>query len=172
MNKILLSLHLEEHKGQERIFALCDYNGEINKILKEIPGSKYSVTRRSWHFPPVREIVEILKEKVIALAEIDVQPLRKRLLAKKQMPAILQSHLSKPDVSQLSVNNAQALERFIETLILKAYSQSTIRTYRNEFFQLLREIKDIPVQNLTVDDIRRYMFYCFNKYKISEATAG
>ncbi len=172
MNKILLSLHLEEHKGQERIFALCDYNSDINKILKEIPGSKYSVTRRSWHFPPVREIVEILKEKVIALAEIDVQPLRKRLLAKKQMPAIVQSHLSKPDVSQLSVNNGQALERFIETLVLKAYSQSTIRTYRNEFFQLLREIKDIPVQNLTVDDIRRYMFYCFNKYKISEATAN
>lgn len=172
MNKILLSLHLEEHKGQERIFALCDYNSDINKILKEIPGSKYSVTRRSWHFPPVREIVEILKEKVIALAEIDVQPLRKRLLAKKQMPAIVQSHLSKPDVSQLSVNNGQALERFIETLVLKAYSQSTIRTYRNEFFQLLREIKDIPVQNLTVDEIRRYMFYCFNKYKISEATAN
>lgn len=172
MNKILLSLHLEEHKGQERIFALCDYNSDINKILKEIPGSKYSVTRRSWHFPPVREIVEILKEKVIALAEIDVQPLRKRLLAKKQMPAIVQSHLSQPDVSQLSVNNGRALERFIETLVLKAYSQSTIRTYRNEFFQLLREIKDIPVQNLTVDDIRRYMFYCFNKYKISEATAN
>jgi integrase/recombinase XerD len=172
MNKFLLQLDLEEHKGHERIFAFCDYNRDINKILKDIPGSKYSVTRRSWHFPPVKELVDILKEKIKDIAEVDVQPLRNRLLAKKQLPALVQSHLSKPDPSQLSLNNTQALERFIETLILKAYSQSTIKTYRNEFFQLLREIKDIPVQDLTSDHIRRYMFYCFNKYKISEATAN
>ena len=172
MNKFLLQLDLEEHKGHERIFAFCDYNSDINKILKDIPGSKYSVTRRSWHFPPVKELVDILKEKIKDIAEVDVQPLRNRLLAKKQLPALVQSHLSKPDPSQLSLNNTQALERFIETLILKAYSQSTIKTYRNEFFQLLREIKDIPVQDLTSDHIRRYMFYCFNKYKISEATAN
>jgi integrase/recombinase XerD len=37
---------------------------------------------------------------------------------------------------------------------------------------LLKEIKDIQVQDVTADHIRRYMFYCFNKYKISEATAN
>jgi integrase/recombinase XerD len=169
---VLVILDLKEHKGHERIFAFCDYHSDINKILREIPGAKFSATRRSWHFPPVKELVEILKEKIKDIAEINVQPLREQLIAKKQLPALVQSHVIKPDVSWLSLNNTTALGHYIETLILKAYSQSTIRTYRNEFFQLLKEIKDIPVQDLTADHIRRYMFYCFNKYKISEATAN
>lgn len=172
MEKILIKLDLVEHRGQERIFTYCEYNSDVNKILKKIPGAKFSITRKSWHFPPVKEIVDILKNNVKNIAQVDVQPLRQQLLAKKQLPAIIQSHIHKPDNSVLSVNNMEALQRFIETLILKAYSQSTIKTYRNEFFQLLKEIKNIPVQDLTVDHIRRYMLYCLNKYNISEATAN
>lgn len=37
---------------------------------------------------------------------------------------------------------------------------------------MLREIKHKPVHDLTIDHVRRYMFYCFNHYKISEATAN
>ncbi|WP_018616337.1 tyrosine-type recombinase/integrase [Segetibacter koreensis] len=172
MEKILLRLDLINHKGHERVIAYCDYCTVLNKILKEIPGAKFSITYRSWHFPPVKEIVDILKEKIRGIAELDVQPLREKLLAKKQLPVMVQSQLIKQDAVEFSANNLQALQRFIETLILKAYSRSTIRTYRNEFSQLLKEIQDIPVQNLTVDHIRRYIFYCFNKYKISEATAN
>jgi len=117
-------------------------------------------------------LVEILKEKIKNIAEIDVQPLRERLIAKKQLPALVQAHIAKPDINSLSINNSNALECYIETLILKAYAQSTIRTYRNEFYQLLKEIKDIPVQDLTIDHIRKYMIYCFNKYNLSEATAN
>lgn len=172
MERVSVILDLKEHKGQERIFALCAYHSEINKILREIPGAKFSATRRAWHFPPVKELVEILKEKIRNIAEIDVQPLRKQLIARKQLPALVESHFAKPDISSISPNNKKALECYIETLILKAYAQSTVRTYRNEFYQLLKEIKDIPVQALTMDHIRRYMFYCFNKYNLSEATAN
>ncbi len=153
-------------------FLPCAYQSEINKILRELPGAKFSSTKRAWHFPPVKELVEILKKRIRGIAEINVQPLRRQLIAKKQLPALVQSHLAKPDISSLSPNNTGALERYVETLILKAYAQSTVKTYRNEFYQLLKEIKDIPVRDLTLDHIRRYMFYCFNKYNLSEATAN
>ncbi len=87
----------------------------------------------------------MLKEKIKDLAEIDVQPLRKQLIAKKQLPTLVQAHIAKPDINSLSINNTKELSRYIETLILKAYAQSTVKTYRNEFYQLLKEIKDIPV---------------------------
>jgi site-specific recombinase XerD len=67
--------------------------------------------------------------------------------------------------------NLQELQRYLELLKLKAYSVSTIRTYRNEFLQLLRIIKTKPVKDLTSDDLRRYMLYAFEKEKISENTA-
>ncbi len=94
MERVSVILDLKEHKGQERIFALCAYHSEINKILREIPGAKFSATRRAWHFPPVKELVEILKEKIRNIAEIDVQPLRKQLIARKQLPALVESHFA------------------------------------------------------------------------------
>lgn len=172
MEKVKISLDLKEHKGHERIFAMYDYNSDINKILREMPGAKYSATYKSWHLPPVKELVQMLMAKTEQVAVIDVENLRKKLVHKKQLPALVASHTAKPDLQYLSANNLQALQYFIETLILKAYSQSTIKTYRNEFYQLLKELKEIPVQNLGQDHIRRYMFYCINKYKISEATAN
>jgi len=71
---------------------------------------------------------------------------------------------------KLSTENVESLRRFIEQLKLKAYSASTIRTYRNEFLQLLQLIKNKPVNELTPDDLRRYLLYCFEKLKLSENT--
>ncbi len=64
-----------------------------------------------------------------------------------------------------------ALENFIEQLKLKAYSLSTINTYRNEFLQLLQILKTKKVDALTVNDIKRYMVYAMEKEGISENTA-
>jgi len=48
----------------------------------------------------------------------------------------------------------------VQHLKLKAYSSSTIKTYRNEFLQLLQLLKANPVNDLTPNDIKRYMVYC------------
>jgi hypothetical protein len=45
--------------------------------------------------------------------------------------------------------NEAALQVFVETLQLKAYSKNTIRTYRNEFIQLLGLLKSVPVESLS-----------------------
>jgi len=47
----------------------------------------------------------------------------------------------------------------LQQLQLKAYSASTIRTYRTEFLQLLKLLKSKPVNELTVGDIKKYMVY-------------
>jgi len=72
---------------------------------------------------------------------------------------------------QLSEKNLTALENFIELLKLKAYSESTVRTYRNEFLQLLKLLKQKPVSELTADDLKRYMVYAMEKEGINENTA-
>jgi site-specific recombinase XerD len=61
--------------------------------------------------------------------------------------------------------------QFIQQLKLKAYSPSTIRTYRNEFLQLLQTLNHHPVNELTPDDLKRYMIYAMEKQGISENTA-
>ncbi len=71
---------------------------------------------------------------------------------------------------QVHVINQPALLRLIETLQLKAYSPSTVRTYRNEFAQLLYVLKNSPVDELTPSRLRDYFLYCLNTLKLSENT--
>lgn len=70
----------------------------------------------------------------------------------------------------LSSENKAALVRLVETLQLKGYSVNTIRTYRNEFIQLLSMLGPINVNDLSTEHLRRYMLYCINELKLSEAT--
>jgi len=65
-------------------------------------------------------------------------------------------------MAQLSSNNAAQLQRFIQQLTLKVYSSSTIRTYRNEFIQLLQLLGKIPVQDLQPAHLQRYILYCIS----------
>lgn len=82
------------------------------------------------------------------------------------------SKVSTPLVEQqLSNANQIALQQFIQQLQLKAYSASTIRTYRTEFLQLLKLLKSKPVNELTVCDIKRYMVYAMQQVGINEHTA-
>jgi len=71
---------------------------------------------------------------------------------------------------KLNKENLAALQRFVELLRLKAYSASTIKTYRNEFLQLLQLLGNKTANELTPDDLRRYFLYCFDKLKLTENT--
>lgn len=101
--------------------------------------------------------------------------LEKRRLVKAtvvEKPAITHSKpLPATKAWNLSNENLAALEKFVEQLKLKAYSISTITTYRNEFMQLLQLINNKPVYELTTDDLRRYMLYAMEKEGINENTA-
>jgi integrase/recombinase XerD len=66
--------------------------------------------------------------------------------------------------------NQDALRVYVETLQLKAYSQNTINTYRNEFAQLLHVLKNTYVNDLDAEKLRSYFLYCVNTLKLSENT--
>lgn len=66
--------------------------------------------------------------------------------------------------------NQPALQLLIETLQLKAYSESTVRTYRNEFAQLLYVLKSVGVNTLEGIKLRSYFLYCTNTLQLSENT--
>ncbi|MEA5461656.1 tyrosine-type recombinase/integrase [Arcicella sp. LKC2W] len=54
------------------------------------------------------------------------------------------------------IGNQPALQKFVETLQLKAYSPSTITTYKNEFAQLLHILKNILASEIVaikIEDI-------------------
>jgi len=173
------------HRHQECIGIYFTKNTELEKIIRKQAGAKWSQTNRCWYMPLTETtylfLIKALKEK----ATIDNSLLKTYLYKKKAVTKTLPGEkpavnkrtqpVSKPvaltNAWQLSAANTKALEKFIQQLQLKAYSPSTIKTYRNEFIQLLQILKTKPVDDLTADDIKRYMVYAMQKEGIKENTA-
>lgn len=64
--------------------------------------------------------------------------------------------------------NKNEFFRFEDQLILKGYSNNTIRTYCTEFAQLLYVLNDFPVVDLCEDKLKSYILYCAKELQLSE----
>ena len=132
------------HKGQKRIAIYFEKNAEAIKRIKLLPGTRWSATLKAWHLPNVATY-------------------------RKKFGLPLQA-IGKEVWSHIHPINQPAFTKLVEMLQLKAYSQSTITTYRNEFAQLLYLLKDKNVTDLNATQLRSYFLYCINKLKLSENT--
>lgn len=134
------------HRDKPVIFLHFDENKETIAWVKRLAGARWSYTRKAWY---VR----------------DTPAYRNKFgLEAQKEPENLRCYFKIKEV------NRPAFEKFIETLQLKGYSKSTIKTYRNEFAALLMMLKDKRVNGLTSAELRSYFLYCINTLKLSENT--
>ncbi|QDK80230.1 tyrosine-type recombinase/integrase [Spirosoma sp. KCTC 42546] len=135
---------LSMHAGQHVIFIYFEFNNELNKQVRQLSGARWSRSHKAWYVTDI--------------------PHYRRLFGLAPQLA------GKEVIIQIDPVNQPAFKALIETLQLKAYSESTIRTYRNEFAQLLYLLKSISVDSLEPDRLRSYFLYCINTFKLSENT--
>ena len=173
------------HRKSECIGIYFEKNNTLEKIIRKQPGIKWSQTNKCWYIPLTETAYQLLIKGLKEKALVDNTALKAYLEKKKKVQSALpekkqpatgkQKTISKPaaltQAWQLSADNLIALENFLQHLQLKAYSKSTINTYRNEFLQLLKLLKTKPVNELTTDDLKRYMVYAMEKEGIKENTA-
>jgi integrase/recombinase XerD len=177
MQTVLLKpLH---HRGQEVIGIYFKNDADLNLKVRKLPAVKWSQTNRCWYVPLKPQSLNYLCEQLKEKANLDTAAVNEYFEKRKSVVATItassQKEVSKTIISspawKLNKDNLAALERFIEQLKLKAYSPSTIRTYRSEFLQLLQILKKKNVNDLSPDDLRRYMVYAMEKQGIKENTA-
>ena len=134
-----------EYDNKNVIFVYFAYNEQIkNELRAKFPTAKWSVSQRLWYLPDVGAI-----RKEVGLSE--------------------KTESGKAVLAQIRPINQGALKRMHETLLLKAYSENTIKTYCGEFAQLLYVLKDVPVDSLSPERLRSYLLYCAKSLKLSEA---
>jgi integrase/recombinase XerD len=168
------------HRGKEHIALCYANNASVNNIVKKLQGARWSQTHRCWYVPMEKASYQAVYEAVKTVATMDDRLLKLYMEKKKQVKrtaVVSPETSSKPGQAaalspawKLSRENLDALERFIEQLKLKAYSASTIKTYRNEFLQLLQLLKKKPVDELMPEDLRRYFVYCLEQLRLTENT--
>ena len=172
------------HRNEKRIRLQFNDYEPLNKLVKIIDGAKWSRTLKSWHIPCSKSIYNNFKKELpegYQLKEIKaiVDPVRvgNEIAHPSFVPdkgQIIPQKLKAREGKIYSIDihpiNQQALKKYLEGLQLKAYSASTIKTYKNEFVALLQVLKNKDVSTLTGDDIKRYMLYCINRLHLSENT--
>lgn len=175
------------HRGKEVIALCAPYEKTLNGVIRTLSGVKWSQTHKVWYMPWGKASYDAVVAALQPLATIDHRPLKVYLdkrhdvaqtIAPAQAvsgtpakPAFLRRLPAQTPAWQLSRENLAALNRLVEQLKLKAYSNNTLRTYRSEFLQLLQLLKQKPVDSLTPDDLRRYLVYSLENKGISESTA-
>jgi site-specific recombinase XerD len=116
-----------------------------NELKKQFPSVQFSWTKRCWYLN-------------------DIKTIRERIGMQSK------TEFEKIDTKQVAEINHPALQRMHETLLLKSYSQNTIKTYCGEFVQLLVTLKNVDVNTLTPERLRAYFLYCTKTLKLSENT--
>jgi integrase/recombinase XerD len=142
---IEIKYELANHNGKDVIFIHFEKNVEMNQRVRKLVGVKWSNSNKAWYV-------------------IDSAFYREKFRITPKPP------LGKEVLSNIAEINHSALQKFVETLQLKAYSPTTITTYRNEFAQLLYILKTKNVDELDANRLRDYFLYCTNILKLSENT--
>ena len=134
---------LINYRNQPKILVQFTLNTEWNNRLKKVPGAQWSRTYKGWVIPDTAENRQKCK----------LPPLH--------LPVVQTTKaVTQQQVNRISTANHQQLQLFIQQLQLKAYSPSTLRTYTNEFMQLLQVLVTIPVQDLQPQHLQRYLIHC------------
>lgn len=170
------------HRGKENIAICYENDYAINNLVRKLKDARWSQTYGCWYVPLVENSYRSVMDALKTVAEIDIRLLKHYLQKRKQLKRTAVSSTNSSPVlktakaigslaGKLSKENLNALEKFIQLLKLKAYSASTIKTYRNEFLQLLQILKRRHVNDLTPEDLKRYMVYVMEKEGLKENTA-
>lgn len=184
-----ISLKPLHHREQECIGIYFPVNYKINGALQKAKAAKFSNTHKCWYTLLSKDNYNKLVFAVRGLASIEQSALHEYLIKKKkQQPltitSVKSSAQTKPVVTvkwvtqkpvvykkeKISAVNAHVLPAMEQRLKLKAYSQSTIKTYLNEMAQLLSLLKDTSADTLTTDHLKRYLVFCFEKLLLKENT--
>ena len=131
-----------EIDGRPLLKLLFEYQPGIVEQVRRLPGRQWNRVIRSWTLPDNR----VYREQF-------------------GLPPSVAETMKLQSLSEL---NREAMKRFHEALILKSYSQNTIRTYRNEFFQLLKTLKNYHIDSLDPSRLKDYFLYCMQDLGLKE----
>jgi integrase/recombinase XerD len=145
MSNRIVSYELGIHRAKNVIFIRFDYDAVLVERVKKLVGVQWSQSQKAWYV-------------------LDTTSYREKFgLSPKNL-------ISQETLSSIHPINQPALQTYIATLQLKAYSPNTIKTYCNEFSQLLYVLKGKKVDDLDTKRLKDYFLYCINTLKLSENT--
>ncbi len=181
MHALLLAYGIKpesiDYKGEKRIKLEFEINTALADAVKQIPGRLWSRTLKAWHIAREKKLVEQL---LIVLDSMEKNSARISTAIK--LPALpvpapqqIISLSHSPDIPMIPLNDSPIpawMEDFERHITIRAYANSTRKSYRNNLLAFNKYFKGIDVKQLQKVEIEKYLEYLCNERKYSSAALG
>jgi integrase/recombinase XerD len=162
---------------RERMAIRVEGPASVERKVKQLPQARWNAERNCWHIPMNRASYAALVETIGHEAVVDTSQLRIYLERRKLIQRTLVPGKDETPMEQwqetyggLLEGNLEQLANMIMMLEAKAYSRSTLITYRAEFLQYIRDLGERSVLEIHPPDIVQYIRYLLVQRKMTEAT--
>ncbi len=164
---IMIDCKYYTHRNVEVVLLEYQYDVALNKIMRGLPFAKYSSTIKSWYIPKQKTLLQQLIDATKLIATVSITALK--LTPEAVVTKLVNNSLIVKE-RKINSHNTKQLELYLQTLMLKGYSASTIKTYKNEFGAFLQTLKNMNVNSLDTQRIKDYLLYCHKTLKLTEST--
>lgn len=134
------------HKRQVRITVQFHYDFQLIQQIKKLEGSRWSATKKCWHFPDSPGMADGIKAHLKGIAEVYDKT--------QNMPVISQKGLLKNRKVSDKIN--EYLTGFNKYLHGKRYSTSTINTYTTFVADFLSYLNDKDITSIDNRDVELF----------------
>tara|TARA_X000000950_G_C13624640_1_gene540814 strand:- start:18 stop:656 length:639 start_codon:yes stop_codon:yes gene_type:complete len=146
------------HKQEAVIKVIFTYDNELIPLVNAQKRVRWSQTLRSWYFPKkdfqLHTFYQALKGKVF----IDYSQINQT------------SHPIKKTTSAAPKPTVKLPKAYLEQLVLKRYSQNTVKTYSSCFLKFMLFFKHQRLEVIGKEEIKRFLLHLIEQDKVSAST--
>jgi site-specific recombinase XerD len=145
---LTIQLSKGDHDGKTRLLASFPYDKNVVQAIREIPGARWSSSKKVWHFHFSESVVAALRRQVRGNAIIDISGLNFG-----KMPDLAVETSSPFGIT--AYNNA-ALQKFQLWMEQKRYSEETVRNYLSHLRVFLSHHQPLEFDKITSMEVEKF----------------
>jgi len=146
---IIITIEPIEYQGEQRIKLIFNYDDALIGKVKELPGSRWSMTMKCWHIANEPNITNKLLDLFKGIAFIDYSAMKGKGTSKTEQNNSTKLLPSEEQDHEL----IKELKKWMEH---RRYSSSTIKTYCGALLVFMRFLKPKPIKESNNNDIIRF----------------
>jgi len=141
-------------KSQRIKFYIPYQLTELRQKVKSLNSTWYHANQKLWSISNTKQAKENLMNVLGSNWEI---------IQEDQKPKISRNHIN------LSESSQKAIDDLHQKIVLKGYSSSTLKTYKNFFLKFLCYFNVRDLNEVTKEEIEAFMYKIVNRNKLSES---
>lgn len=145
------------HKNQAIVKAHFAFDKDIIALIKTQDGVRWSQTLRSWYFLKDDFKLNSFYQNLKGSVFVDYSHLKKISIPTKKTKKVRKPNVKLP-------------KGYLEQLILKRYSQNTVKTYSSYFLKFMLFFKSRKLETIGKAEIKLFLLHLIEKEKVSAST--